>query len=86
MTTVDDSETPIIETEIAERMINTWTPDRVLEFALRLLGTFEQGLIIQTFRTYMLRFCSREQQVSFCLHMLGDEAQAWWSRKEAHQE
>ncbi len=70
---------------VAEYMIRNWTPDQVLEFALRLLGTFSQGIVVQTFRIYMTRFLPREDQVNFCLHMLGDEAQAWWARKQGHQ-
>jgi hypothetical protein len=33
-----------------------------------------------------MRFCVRAEQIDFCLHMLGDEAQAWWARKQGHQE
>ena len=29
-------------------------------------------------------YWSREKIIAFCLRLLGDEAQAWWARKQEH--
>ena len=83
----DDADQGTLQEDFAGYMLRNWTPDQVLEFALRLIGTFEPKIILEVFSIWKQRGkCPRDQQVSFCLHILGDEAQAWWARKEAHQE
>ena len=73
--------------KLAEFLISNWTPDQVVEFALKLLGTFaaHRFIVVEAFRLFMMRFISENERVSFCLHMLGDEAQAWWAGKQDHQ-
>jgi hypothetical protein len=71
--------------KLAEYLIANWTPDQVAGFAVKLLGTYPKGEVVEAFRIYMMRFCTRDEHVEFCLHMLGDEAQAWWARKQDHQ-
>ena len=45
-----------------------------------------QNYIEEKFRLHILRFWSRERQIKFCLHILGDEAQLWWANKNNAQQ
>jgi|APCry1669189204_1035204.scaffolds.fasta_scaffold450272_1 hypothetical protein len=35
--------------------------------------------------SYILKFWDREKITEFCLRLMGDEARAWWARKQGHQ-
>ena len=45
-----------------------------------------QEALSKDFAGYMTRNWTHEQIVEFCLKLLGEEAVAWWARKQEHQE
>jgi acetyl-CoA acetyltransferase len=45
-----------------------------------------QLAMAETLAQYMSRNWTREQIAEFCLRMLGNEARAWYNRKQEHCE